>query len=585
GMPLTAPDGQTPLDYVDLESVGEVEVLRGTSSALYGNASGGVIDIKSAPPPPAAFEPSVRVWGGSDALAHVTALAGGTAGPLSYEMNVGHTSANNYRAFSLQRTTDGYAHVGLEAAGTTFTLSALGLDTPTAENPGAITRAQFDSNPAEADPLSVAKRARKQVKQLQVGLAADHVDVDGLEWSATTYVGSRRLYNPLTYAVVGVGWHMAGAGVRVTKPIALGPASLRLTVGADEQYQNDDRQNWANCDGLTAATATCPNISVEEGTLSLDQREIVSSIGPYARAELTRGRLSASAGVRSDAVAFRVEDSLTLNGGNSGSRTLHAVSPMAGLSYRLTRIMSAYVDVSTGFETPTITELGTKPDGSSGLNPDLDPQISTTYEVGGRGFGVAGFMYDLALFHSDVRDELIPYAVPGGAGRTYYRNAGATRHDGVELGLERVTGPFTTDLTYAWSRFRFERFVVGSASYGGNAIPGIPEHEVQGSETWRSAHGFVVAEVVGKSAVWVNDANQARAPGFALLNLRAGGLESFGRGRLTPIVGIQNVFNTKYVGSVAINATGATLAATKFYEPGAGRTFSIGFQAGGEQSK
>jgi iron complex outermembrane receptor protein len=38
GMPLTLPDGQTPIDYLDLESVGRVEVIRGSMSALYGNA-------------------------------------------------------------------------------------------------------------------------------------------------------------------------------------------------------------------------------------------------------------------------------------------------------------------------------------------------------------------------------------------------------------------------------------------------------------------------------------------------------------------------------------------------------------------
>ncbi|MDQ6718162.1 MAG: Plug domain-containing protein, partial [Gemmatimonadota bacterium] len=45
GIPLTLPDGQTPIDYLDLENVGRVEVLRGSASSLYGNAGGGVIDI------------------------------------------------------------------------------------------------------------------------------------------------------------------------------------------------------------------------------------------------------------------------------------------------------------------------------------------------------------------------------------------------------------------------------------------------------------------------------------------------------------------------------------------------------------
>src|SRR2546423_13028596 len=52
GLPLTLPDGQTPVDYLDLESVGRVEVMRGSASSLYGNAGGGVVDIRTSDPLP-----------------------------------------------------------------------------------------------------------------------------------------------------------------------------------------------------------------------------------------------------------------------------------------------------------------------------------------------------------------------------------------------------------------------------------------------------------------------------------------------------------------------------------------------------
>src|ERR671920_2196815 len=51
GIPLTLPDGQTPIDYLDLESVGSIEVIRGSAGSLYGNAAGGVIDVRSSEPP------------------------------------------------------------------------------------------------------------------------------------------------------------------------------------------------------------------------------------------------------------------------------------------------------------------------------------------------------------------------------------------------------------------------------------------------------------------------------------------------------------------------------------------------------
>src|SRR5205823_1866174 len=68
GMPLTLPDGQTPIDYLDLESVGRVEVIRGTASSLYCNASGGVIDLHSVDAPDSPLAGQLRSWSGANGL-------------------------------------------------------------------------------------------------------------------------------------------------------------------------------------------------------------------------------------------------------------------------------------------------------------------------------------------------------------------------------------------------------------------------------------------------------------------------------------------------------------------------------------
>ena len=47
GIPETLPDGQAGVDSIDLGSTERIEVLRGPSSSLYGNASGGVIAIET----------------------------------------------------------------------------------------------------------------------------------------------------------------------------------------------------------------------------------------------------------------------------------------------------------------------------------------------------------------------------------------------------------------------------------------------------------------------------------------------------------------------------------------------------------
>src|SRR5882672_283064 len=49
GIPQTLPDGQGQLTNLELGEVDHIEVLRGSSSALFGNASGGVISIWTGP--------------------------------------------------------------------------------------------------------------------------------------------------------------------------------------------------------------------------------------------------------------------------------------------------------------------------------------------------------------------------------------------------------------------------------------------------------------------------------------------------------------------------------------------------------
>ena len=581
GMPLTLPDGQTPIDYLDLETVGRVETIRGTASALYGNASGGVIDLRSAAPPTTPLAIQARSWTGGYGLRRTAGLFGGSVGSASYMGNMGRTTSGGYRSYAHQRLTNAFVRVGTDVGGTQLSVVGLGLDMPVAENPGALTQIQLDTNPRMADPLSVSKRARKAVHQVQIGVSARRALAGDGDVLAQAYGGGRSLYNPLTFAIVRVDRSSGGASLRATVPIGAGELRHRITVGADAQRLSDARKNWANCNAVTTANANCATVGVEQGRLQLDQREIVTSLGPYIRDELELGRVRGTAGARWDNTEFEVRDAFLTDGrDDSGSRSMRALSPMTGVAFRLTPLHSAYANVSTAFETPTTTELGNQADGSAGLNRDLKPQYSTTYEAGVKGFGFSRLEYDIALFTTNVRDELIPFDI--GSGRTAFRNAGRTRRRGAEASLETEAGPLAFTTAYTYSHFRFADFTTGTPAtqLAGKLIPGVPEQQLQASVTWRMPRAFVVADWLAKSSVFVNDANAAAAPGYAVTNLRAGATAAFGGGRpwLTPVVGVQNVFDRKYVGSVAVNAAG-TVTTAKFYEPGPGRTLFAGFSA------
>jgi iron complex outermembrane receptor protein len=579
GMPLTLPDGQTPIDYLDLEAVGRIEVIRGTAAALYGNASGGVIDIRSAPPPTRQVSPEIRLWVGSDSTRRLTALVGGTTPRFWYQANVGRTVSSSYRDYGDQRLTNGFARAGTTLLGTDFTLTALGLDVPVSQNPGALTRSLFDSIPRSADALSRTRKARKEVNQTQIGLSASRATPVNGRVSAQVYNGDRSLYNPLTFAVVGVQRATRGGSVQWSG--WLPKSSLRpetrgsLTVGYDYQWMGDDRRNWGACNGLTTPTANCPTLGEEKGSLTLDQRELAHSSGAYVRAEWMAPRMNTSLGLRADRVAFEVRDNFATDGrDDSGSRTMSAFSPMLGISVPLSSRMSAYGNFSTAFETPTTVELGNDENGNAGFNPNLEPQSSATTEVGVKGSVSRHVTYDAAVFATNVRDELIPFDING---RTFYRNAGKTRRTGAELAAMAVVRHLELAGALTVSSFRFDEFVVGTTSYAGNAIPGIPDRQLQLSATWRAADHFLVAEWQGKDKVYVNDANTASAPGYALVNLRAGNSMRVHGFDMATIIGVNNLFDRKYVSSVAVNAAG-TATTGKFYEPGAGLSVMAGVQ-------
>lgn len=578
GVPLTLPDGQTPVDVVDVEGADRVEVVRGSASSLYGNAAGGVIDVRSTPPSQLAVAPFARVLGGGSVPTTTAAGAGGTLGPLGYTSSVTRIVGHGYRDYSDQRATRAALRLlrphAEGSAWPSLTLAARLSDVDRAQSPGAITRVQMDTNPRSADPLSVRKQAGKTVRQGDLALTVAQPLGERASLDATVYGSVRTLDNPLTFSVVHVGRSSGGVTARLSSTGSLASHAVRLAAGGDLQWQNDDRQEYEACIDIAAPSATCPTPKTQRGNLRKNQRELVSSMGPFVRGELALApTLLASAGVRADAVRFRVNDRLisATNPDDSGDRTLHAVSPSFGLVWRTAPLASLYATLSSSFETPTTTELGNKPDGSAGINPELKPQRALSAEVGAKGLLPGGTIrWEVAAFQTRARDELVPFDIPGGAGRRYFRNAGRTTRRGAEAGAEAEAGPLSVRASYSFSRFRYVDYLVGTTSYAGKRIPGVPEHALAAVASLRH-RGFTLSGTADvASAMDVDDANSTQADGRTILGVAVSNSIGVGGVRLSPLVAVQNLTGTRSVGSVSVNATGG-----KFFEPAPGRTLLV----------
>ncbi|MGH7594697.1 MAG: TonB-dependent receptor family protein, partial [Gemmatimonadales bacterium] len=572
GVPQTLPDGQSQLNNLDLSLVSRVEVLRGGASALYGNASGGVVSFITNSVPVAPWLVSARAEGGSLGTSKAEVLTAGRIGTLGGTLAVSRFSTDGFRQQSAaeQRRLSVALDWGA-FANTTFTLRLGSADDPHARNPGALTAPELAANPDSAAAANIRRGADKAVTQTQLALGVRH-DAGQFHVDASLYGLTRTLDNPLATPPPAPASAREGTWVGIDRLVGGGRASVTvdlsgpsITAGLDAQSLRDDRINRRSVNGVAT------------DTLLLNQRERVSELAAFAQLTWPVGtRLTIRTGVRRDNNRFSVTDHLLSDGDASGSRTMAATSGNGGVSLRFNRQVTAWTDIATVFETPTTTELANRPDGGGGFNPDLNPQRSVTAEAGVRG-RAGSLSFDVAAYSTHTQDAIVPYNEVGG--RTYFRNAGQTRTLGAEAALGWTLRPGLTLLgTWTLTDAVFTNYrVVNPASIDtldGHRLAGLPRHVARIGLQGSLGHGFSIDIDQGfASSMFADDDNKIMVNGWGpgvtgarlIWHGRAGAVA------LDPFVAGMNLFNRHYVGSVTTNG-----ALGRVFEPAAGRTIYLG---------
>lgn len=563
GIPATLPDGQTTLNHVDPAALGRVEVIRGPASALYGNASGGVIRFSTAPAPQVPLASEHRVLAGSHGLLRMETSAGGRAGAAAYRAYVSRLSYDGYRRHASAENLNAGGTVAFARGADQVRLSftAVRYD---ALNPGSLSDSLLRVDRGAAFSRNVEQRTGEEGRQGQLGLWWRHQAGPGaLEVAA--YALARSIDNPIPNTIIDLDRRVGG--VRATWSADAGP--LRWLAGAEAEAQHDDRLNFANQAG-------------ERGARTLDQRERVASSSAFAQAaaELI-GRLEVLGALRYDRFRFSVRDRLVSesNPDDSGARTMQRVSPALGVSFAAAPAVSLYANVATAFETPTTTELANRPTGAGGFNPELQPQRTVSAEVGARARPAPWLWLEGAAYGARVKDALIPFEVAGAPGRVFFRNAGQARHRGVEASALVAPCPgWSARAAYTWTEARFGRYVVNGDDRAGNPVPGVAPHRLEVALLAAPPRGpFAGVDLRHVSSTPVADADaegRFRSPAYTLLDVRGGWAGArIGRMALSPFGGVMNLMDRAYNTSVVVNAFGR-----RYYEPGPGRTVYAGLR-------
>lgn len=549
GIPLTLPDGQSVLDIAAPSMLRGAEVMRGPSSSLWGNGSGGVVFLSSA----ASVDSTsirLRAMGGSFNERQFAGEATLPLGKHNLHVYASDIQRDGYRRHSA----GGFTRGGLQGrfvigSRTTLQMLAAVADQDVL-HPGSLTAEQAAEDPRQADSRYANTTSGKKSTQIQGGATLHHASSLGT-LSVTGYGITRRLRNPLPFAFIDLD--RTAGGLRLHLQDQSG--RLGWAIGADAGYQDDVRLNFNNDNGKPG------------NERRLDQNETVRNIAAFGRLRFSlSSRLDATASVRYDNTHFEMQDRLLENGDQSGSRTFSAWSPSIGLAYRFQGAL-LFANYSSAFETPTTTELVNRPDTDGGFNPNLEPQRTQGVEMGARGrLPDAPLRYDVALFRLYIEDRLLP--AQSDDGRTYFQNAGRNTHTGVEIALGWTPSPATSVmLSYTGSHFVFKESALLD-----NHIPGVPDHLLSASirSVRRGFWGEVALHFA--SDAFTNDDNTSQNKSYLVADIYVGHANlHLARTRIQPFLKLGNVLDATYNGSIVVNARGG-----RYYEPAPGRTLHAG---------
>lgn len=565
GIPETLPDGQGSVDSIDLGATSQIEVIRGPSSSLYGNASGGVISVVSQGGTDEPFA-EARLTGGSYDFRKIQLKTGGRGERVDYLISLSDTDYEGFREQSRIENTQLTGRFAFDLGKDREFLTVVNFtDQPTSDDAGGITALQAATNPRGAYPANVTFNAGESLTQTRLGLVYSMPLAEGHSISARNYYAWRDFGNLLPVqggGIVDLDRFFAGGGFNYSYDGFWLDRPNRLVAGVDFDDQDDDRRRYANNQGV-------------QGDLSFDQNEHVTSQGVFIQNELAVSEnVRLTLGARFDRVEFEVTDRFLADGfDDSGSKSFTDTSPMVGLVFDLKPGVSLYTTYSSAFETPTTTEFN-KPDGTGGFNLGLAPQVARNLEVGLRGSTSRRSRYEVALFTIDVDDELIPFeTVPG---RNAFENAGSSTRHGLELSyIASPTDRLQTTLSYTYSDFTFDEFVDlndGANDFSGNVIPGTSENVLFGEITYTHPRGwFAAADVIYVDEQFGDNANTVVVGDYTVANLRAGWDVDLGDFALSPFVGVNNLFDEDYTANVRLNAFGG-----RFFEPAPGRNVFAG---------
>jgi iron complex outermembrane receptor protein len=572
GIPLNSADGQGQAGSINIDTLGQIEFMRGPFSALYGNSSGGVVQAFTRD---GAKDPTITVGASSGTwnTNKQSITYEGQAGPVNYILNAYQFVSDGYREHSEHRRDNFNGKISYQfSPDTKFTFVGNYMDQPYTNDPNALTPTQFATNSRAAGTNATSTNSRLYRVNSYGGIIIDHnlSEKDSLRFMA--YSGERsNLQYLTTSAAAEIKRETEGFDLRWTRKDLFLNRPLNFTAGLAYDSMEDIRSRYSYTGtGVYSPLGTSQSNRREKQTAFNVDQYLQFSYEPT-------DRLLVIAGLRNSRVSIKNNDLFLTDGiDSSGQVTYSNTSPVGGVTFKLTPTLNVYANYGRGFETPTFAET-TYSNAQTGAGPNLSmvPSKSKNYEIGLKAFVTSNTKVNVALFKVDTKNEIV--VVDNKLSQNQYDSTANTERKGIEFSLDsRLPYNFNFYQTYTYLDSEFKNSftnTVGGFVAAGNRLSGVYKNTAYTELSWKyPAFNFSSAiENIYYGDVHGYDSNalDRKADSFSVVNLRASLKQSFNNWNFSEFVRADNVLDEKYVGNVRVNNTAT-------FEPGAPRNYTVG---------
>ncbi|HAY34513.1 MAG TPA: TonB-dependent receptor [Ignavibacteria bacterium] len=584
GIPESEPDGQTRIEALDFTAISKIEVSKGNLSSLYTNAPGGVINFFTDKYFPTSFVMLDNEFG-DYSLRKNGIKVGVNAGTQRFMATYSYQNYQGYRDHSQEYQTRFNSIYEADLSSDSKLLVNGYLVKGLIKLPGSLTLEQYNTNDLQANPRDVSRDSKRLSDKGRLGITySTYIDKDKKNFIEFTGYGTIKEFDrtAATYRVF-TRWGV-GSSFRYINKTKFGSRENEFSIGGDLFYQDGPIAEFNNIGGIRG-----------DDLLALTD-ETLSNIGVYFLNQIpvVVGKLNLLITGRYDNVITSKSDLIA--GFRDTSRKFSNFTPKFALNYKLNPRMSIYGSFGYGFDVPANNELENFPFSSDGglkaINPDLNPQKSTNYEIGykgeipNRGSNVfRNSFLELTLYATKIDDAIIPFTVDGDV---YFRNAATVNRKGLEFGFNtEIARGLKFATSYTYSDFKYDSYtalniagngLVNTEDYSGNTEPANPDHYITGElhyiyDLKNERNLFIKTNGLYVGQMQVNDKNvdSLKTESYYLQGAQIGADLTYGKFRILAFAGLNNIFDKKYVAFVQINSD-----RQEYYESGPRRNFFSG---------